>query len=161
MPVNIVSQDEDLRKIVRELESINNFARSHPWKAYIPVWTAAGGSPAYGNAVVDAAYFQDRDIVEVWATIFFGSTTTFAGTSWSFSVPFRSKQQRGVVNAFYYDSSTDIMYSGAGQVNSSAATISLFQMGVTPSNVSTTRPFIWATDDRIYLQTRYIRTDVT
>jgi hypothetical protein len=58
------------------------------WLSYTPTWSSSsGGPPAIGNGAITGQYRQVGDSLQVQIAINSGTTTTYGGTGYTFSLP--------------------------------------------------------------------------
>jgi hypothetical protein len=58
------------------------------WSSYTPTWSSSsGGPPAIGNGAITGQYRQVGDSLQVQIAINSGTTTTYGGTGYTFSLP--------------------------------------------------------------------------
>lgn len=106
------------------------------------------------NSTFDVYQHIDNDLVEIWISLTFGSSVSFADTgTWKFELP-RTPRVRAIGEARFIDSSTNIGYVG----NSLAATDGFlyFLSDNTAAAVSKSAPYTWASTDVLLAHIRYL-----
>lgn len=122
-----------------------------------PTWTATGGAPAFGNANVTNYYSRIGDTIFWHLRIQFGNTSTFAGTSWRWTLPINahasavSSNQLGIV--YYFDDNTSVQGQSLCQL-ASATTIGVVTIGAA-TTWGVTVPITWAANDIIIICITY------
>lgn len=115
------------------------------------VWTVSGGAaPAFGNSVVDCYSHVDNDLVEIWASIVFGSTATFGGGAWRFALP-KPARVESVGTCMAYASAGNMNICGARAIGG----ILVLNRAGTPTEFSATVPFAWGAGDLLWFHIRY------
>lgn len=139
----------------------DNFkAIGDPWTAYTPTWTAATTDPAINNGSLLGAFSAAGKLIQFWAQITMGSSTTYGAGSWSIGLPTAA-----------VESTHSWLFSGVAKDTSSGGSFPLFgervaasrlQLRVLPStagnafaNASPASPFTWANTDVLFISGTY------
>lgn len=93
---------------------INNYFQDPA--GWSPTWAGSGGTPALGNGTVATTYTRRGKEVLIRLTYVFGSTSTFAGTGWTFSLPVTAASEA-------VDYLGSVFASVAGTINSSGVAV--------------------------------------
>lgn len=123
-----------------------------PYTTYTPTWAATGGSPAIGNGTLIGAYERQGAKCFVNIKLTSGSGTTWAGTAWTFSVPYTAtRDQTG--SAVVVDATTGKIYHGICEIAAGASVVrAVVADPVTNDYVGSAIPFAWAAaGDRLTL----------
>ena len=129
------------------------------YTAYTPTLSGV----TLGNATFNTRYCRVNNLVHYFGRIIFGSTTTITAGNWEFSLPVNCNNSyvtgfAPMGNAGYFDNSIGIIYWGDVIAFGSATGLRLrAPVGSTgyTTNLSSTTPFTWATDDRILFNVTY------
>lgn len=125
------------------------------WQSYAPVW---GGGPTLGNGSLDGRYVQIGKVVHAHVRLVMGSTTTFVGTAWTFTLPVAASTSMGTLigigSASILDVTPFTLYVAIVRLNSTTEV--QLDIGATPSNqVQQTVPFTYAVNDAIRFSFTY------
>ena len=153
-------QHADINDAVEALEAkvaIGNTVLG-TYTAYTP--TVSGVT--LGNATTNTRYCRVNNLIHYYGRITFGSTTTITASGWEISLPVNCNAAfTGFVptgDAGYFDNSIGIVYWGDVIAFGTATSFRLRSpiAGQTyTTNLSSTVPFTWATDDRILFNVTY------
>lgn len=117
---------------------------------YTPTW--AGGGPTIGNGTLTGKWQKTGKTVTVQIYLVGGSTTTWGGAGWTFSLPETAATDgvtyMGVAQAL--DTGT-AYYTGQAAIASGGTTMLMHNT----SSWSNTVPFTWATGDSIAITITY------
>ena len=119
---------------------------------YSPSWTGTG-DPAIGNGVLAGRYIKIGKQVTVHIRFAPGSTTTFGGGSWTFTVPFTAETATGhwfLGMVVGIDTGT-ATFMGAPAVFAGGNTMQILGLGTW----GTTFPFTWVDGDGFNLSVTY------
>jgi len=132
------------------------------WTAYVPAWScASGAAPVLGNGSLSGRYQQFGKLVVGNVYFGVGSTTTFGGGVWRFSLPVPQQQGAGVLmdgDAMAYKSSNanlcfpQFRSEGGGLVSfvyPAAAPIGAF------TQLDATHPWAWLVNDSLMFNFAY------
>lgn len=122
-------------------------------QTWVPVWTSTGVAPAFGNANVNAVWWDYGPLIEFRLRIIFGSTTTFGTGNYSFTLPVAPVSILQTMNALAIDNSAATRWPGSAQLGSGGITRLTFSPGTT--GMSNVNPLPWAQDDTLIVQGRY------
>lgn len=130
------------------------------WTPYNPIWGAvSGGAPAIGNGSLSGRYQQIGKTVHFVAQITMGSTTTYAASQWTLSLPVISATAttlRQTIPGRIWDSSPASAWGAQSWILGSGDVMSLEAQG--PSNVQALAqgfPITFATGDIVHFQGTY------
>lgn len=128
------------------------------WTAYTPVFTAAAGSPALGNATVMGRYKQVGKTVHLAIRIVWGGTSNFGGAGWRFSLPVTARSSEAL-NRVGAAKCRDVSAASAGHFpaiceieTTDPTTVTLFNVNQQVGNLF---PFTWVSTDFIELGITY------
>lgn len=129
---------------------------SDSFRSYAVTWsTASGAAPVLGNGTLVGEYKQDGDTVFANIYLLGGSTTTYGGGSWQFSLPVAPDTTSGYVGTCYIsDTGTGETY-GFPAVRTTYVDIGLSVGVIGTSTVSNTVPMTWVAGDFLKLGVIY------
>lgn len=150
-----------LAEYERRLAKLERYAASGRWIAYTPTLTATGW--AVGDGTATGRYCRIGNLVNFWARITFGSTSTFSANRPVLSLP---------VTGYVSSTGEALMISGHanigaswfylwGQASGSPVTaVDLFAGVITATylsrqGVSSTVPAAWANGDKLFIRGMY------
>lgn len=125
------------------------------WSNYTPTW---GGGPTLGNGTIDGRYVQVGKVVHAHVRLVAGSTTTFAGTTWTFSLPVTASTAMGTLigigTATILDVSPFTLYAAIVRLNSTTE-VQLDTTQTPTQQVQQTIPITYAVNDAIRFSFTY------
>lgn len=123
------------------------------WIAYTPTWGCkTGAAPALGNGTMNARYVRNGNTIQLNITIAFGTTTTYGGGPWTFTLPVPVKSGNvGVGTVLARD--TGVAYRGGVAYLTASVTERMWIDGA--AEWSATVPFTWGSGDVFVLNARY------
>jgi hypothetical protein len=132
---------------------------SSDWTSYTPTWNSySGAAPSLGNGTITAQWLQVGKIVTVQIRLIGGSTTTWGGGGWYFSLPKNAKvfnsQPTGAMGSGYAE---DAGVSGYViphiRIGGAADRFEIFTTGWGLYQYNS--PFTWANGDFFQIQFSY------
>lgn len=133
---------------------------SGPWTPYTPVWSSVSGTPpSIGTGTLSGRYQQIGKTVHFMAQITMGSTTTYATTQWTLSLPvpaLSTATQRQTIQGRIWDASPASAWGAQSWIIGTGDVMSLEAQGT--SNVQAMVqgfPITYATGDIVHFQGTY------
>jgi len=132
---------------------------SADWTSYTPSWSVnSGAAPVLGNGTLNGRYLLVGKLCLVQIYFVGGSTTTYGGGVWQFTLPFNSNELSSNTGGFagggYLEDSGVAGYQVTGiRKGGGANSIQVFTS--VSSAVTPTVPFTWATNDYFNIQIVY------
>jgi hypothetical protein len=132
---------------------------SSDWTSYTPTWNSySGAAPSLGNGTITAQWLQVGKVVTVQIRLIGGSTTTWGGGGWYFSLPKNAKvfnsQPTGAMGSGYAE---DAGVSGYViphiRIGGAADRFEIFTTGWGLYQYNS--PFTWANGDFFQIQFSY------
>jgi hypothetical protein len=127
------------------------------WISYTPTWTASTTNPAIGNGSITGGFRRFGDIVEFYARIVAGSTTTYGTGTYRVSLPataFASEYVQGfTVGLLDNGVAWYTNYYGQGQASGLNASFETY--GFSGGIWTPTAPFTFGNTDSFTVQGRY------
>lgn len=123
--------------------------------AYTPAWTSSGTNPAIGNGSITGGYRLAGKMLDFWARVVTGSTTTYGSGTYSLSIPagLTPISGRAILTGSLIDSSASQTYPLFGFWGGSAITLRI--LPTTAGNpfgaFTPTSPFTLANTDEIFI----------
>ena len=131
------------------------------WAEWIPVWSATGTQPVIGNGIFfNAHYSKVGKTVHCVFVFLIGANSTMGTGTWMFSLPVTALNSNSIASAnvvlgVYSTGTKAIGAPDMPDVNH----IQIIIGGATPSTVTPTTPWSWATNDSIVLGLTYEAAD--
>lgn len=132
------------------------------WTTYTPTWDCVGASPVLGNGTLVGKYSSFGQTTEFLIMLAMGSTTTFGGGAWFFTLPTGANSwanARTAGTAWAFDLSAGQVYSGGAWIGdgpSTGSAIYRIPMGLAANvGAGPTVPFAWAVGDYLTISGRY------
>lgn len=124
---------------------------------FTPVWTcASGAAPSLGNGSLNGNYTRQGRKVTLWIEFQAGSTTTFGGGPWQFSLPFPGGSGREYVGIEkMFDAGGVGGVVGFCSITAAAPTVVSLGNASGGGAVTATVPFAWGNLDRLVLEITY------
>lgn len=126
--------------------------------AYTPIWAGSTTNPVIGNGSITGGYHLTGKMLEFWARVITGSTTTYGSGTYSLSLPagLTPIAGRSLLTGTLIDTSASATYPLFGFWSGSA--ITLRALPTTAGNplaaVTPTVPFTFANTDEIFIDGR-------
>lgn len=126
------------------------FITAAPWEAFTTTMT---GLSAIGNGSLNARFCRIGDIVSVGIYLNVGSTTTFDGSDFQFTLPHDASNTLVRQSVGLYARDGNDRYAGQGVISENTGSITTIGSGVTAWD--STVPFTWATNDYLVVSGSY------
>lgn len=126
-------------------------------QTYSPAWTGSGGNPAIGNGTITGNYIQIGKLVFFTVNITMGSTTTFGGGTYAFSLPTTAAASAGVIGTVKLANVGTASFL-ANAFLTATTTFAISFDNDTGAGITPTAPFTWAASDFIQIEGTYIST---
>lgn len=136
----------------------NNNISDAGFTPYTPVWTcASGAAPVLGNGSLNANYSRDNRTIDLWIEFQAGTTTTFGGGQWQFSLPKAptSGREQVTTDVVILDSGTTFYTGAFGVIYAASPTVLSLGYASPGGAITAAVPHAWATGDRLTLHIRY------
>lgn len=134
------------------------------WTPYAVAWTSSSGAaPSLGNGTLDAEYALVGGMCHVRVSLKGGSTTTWGGGQFAFSLPFNAASL-GIDTAAHVGSAMGLdtgaaYYPGIARIWQAGTVIMPISptssTGATVGEWNATRPFTWGSGDSLSVQGAY------
>lgn len=141
-------------EVVESIEALEA-AILDEWDSYTVTWNGT-----INNGTLSGRFIQIGKTVHYKIGLLGGSTTSWPGAQWTFSLPVPGIQPGSPLNDPYigqlkmFDNSAVLTYPGALAQN--GASSSTCHTGASPvGGVTSTSPFTWATNDRLIISGTY------
>lgn len=125
----------------------------YKWVDYTPVWSCvSGAAPVVGNGTLVGRYCRMGDVVTALIVLTGGSTTTWGGGKWRFTLPVTAANSLYEVGvSIASDFSPSVGYVGNCQIVTGLLNVT----GYNTAGYDAAIPITWATSDRLQLQITY------
>lgn len=128
------------------------------WTTYTPTWTVSGGAaPAYGNATVRGRYARVGRTIHLNIAVTFGTTSTFGGGNWRFSLPVAMSSSAAFASFTVQgdDPGGGAIYGGHVKVTAADSGFELVPYTTGVSFWTATHPFAWGNGDTVMITGSY------
>lgn len=130
---------------------------SNDWTTFTPTWTSTGTTPTLGNGTLTGKYIKIGKLVIAQIYLKFGSTTSGGTGNWRFALPEAAFETVAAITGYpgyaYVEDSGIASYFFAVRRGTAASDVALTREN--GSEVSTSVPFTWGTNDFLQFEMAY------